>query len=114
MLDLGPLHDAGAPLALDLTGQGYQSTLLVVTEVTSGNTTYTSQPESAEELYELTSNPAPVGVVTIPGDAFPGPGTYAVGVAGMLHDTDDDLEGLNTLLSRGMAGKMRIFPIVVP
>jgi hypothetical protein len=112
-VDAPAFHDAGLPLDLDLTGQGFHSTLLVVTEVTSGSTTYTSQPESAEELYELTKESVEVGIVTVPASAFPGPGTYALGVAGMQHDTDDDLSGLNTILSRGMAGKMRIFPVIV-
>jgi hypothetical protein len=112
-VDLPTFHDAGAPIELDLTGQGFHSTLLVVTDVTTGNTTYTSEPESAEELYELTAQSVEVGVVTVPGSAFPGAGTYALGIAGMQHDTDEDLVGLNTILSRGMAGKMRIFPVIV-
>jgi hypothetical protein len=113
-VDLDPpqLHDAGLPLDLDLTGQGYASTLIVVTDVATGDTTYTTQPESAEEVYEITSAAELVAIVTVPASAFPRPGTYALGVAGMTKNVDDDIEGMNTLLSGGMAGKMRIFPII--
>lgn len=114
VLVLPALHTTNTGLELDLTGQGFHSALVIVTEVTSAQTTYSSEPVSIEDLYSLSSNEQELGVYPLPPEAFPIPGTYALGVAGMQNGTDDDLEGVNTLLSRGMAGKMRFFPIVVP
>jgi hypothetical protein len=112
-LDLDLTHGAGEALALDFADQGFHAALVVVFDVASGDPTYSSEPTSAEDVYELTKNKDPLVAFTVPASAFPEPGTYALGVAGMRRGEDGDLEGVNTLLSRGMAGKMRFFPLLV-
>ena len=113
-LTIDPMHAAGTPISLDLTGQDFHAALVVVLDVVSGDPTYSNEPTSAEEVFELLQSREPLTTATIPGEAFPGPGTYAIGIAGMRRGEDDTLEGVNTALSRGMAGTTKFFPILVP
>lgn len=112
-LDLGRTHPSGADLVLDLTGQGFHAALVVVLDVGGADPTYSNEPTSPEELYDLLRSDAELTTATVPAAAFPGPGTYAVGVAGMRRGDDGSLEGVNSLLSRGMAGQTRFFPLLV-
>ena len=100
-----PALTANTAVTLDLTGQGFNSALVVVLEGTSG-VTYSNQPEGIREFYEFTRGTDEITTVEIPADAFPGDGVYAVGVAGLVNTTSDDLTEMNTGISAIMSGKM--------
>ena len=105
--------ETGQPLSLDLTGQGFASALVVVFNAECGEFTYSNEPNSVTEIYNFGHGDGEATEVEIPGSAFPEEGVYAVGIAGMVHTTADDLNNFNTALSTFMAGKMVIYPSVV-
>jgi hypothetical protein len=105
-------HEQGAPITLDLSGQGFTAALVVVIDVQSGETTYSNQPEDIKSLYEFTRGNEEITTVEVPGTAFSGQSIYALGVAGMVHTTSEDIENMNSALSSVMGGKMRMFPVV--
>lgn len=101
-----PVLVQDTPITIDLTGQGFDSALVVVFEAGSG-LTYSNEPTTAREFYDFTHTGGEVvTTLEIPGDAFPEPGFYAVGVAGLAHTTADDLLEMNTALSTVTSGKM--------
>lgn len=105
-------HAKGEPIDLDFTGKGFTSALIVVMEVESGDITYSTEPKDIRDVYELTRSNEEIGVVQVPGTAFPDEKVYALGVAGMVHTQAADLEGMNTALSSVLAGKMKFYPVV--
>ncbi len=104
-------HTQGAPLSVNLSAGNYDSALVVVLDGQTQEITYSNEPSGIKEIYDFTHSTETVGVVDIPGDAFPDQSVYAVGVAGMNNTTSDDLESMNTALSSVMAGKM-VFSVV--
>ncbi|MCO4743325.1 MAG: hypothetical protein KC912_00965 [Proteobacteria bacterium] len=100
-----PALAANTAIDIDLTGQGFDSALVIVMEA-GGAVTYSNQPEGIREFYEFTHGGEAVTVVEVPGEAFPNNGFYAVGVAGLTHTVAEDLTEMNTALTSIMAGKM--------
>jgi hypothetical protein len=111
-IDLPKHHDEGKDLELDLTGQGYNSTIIWVYD-DRGIPTWGNYPENITEVYNRSLAAEPLEVVTIPGAAFPHTGIYALGIAAMVHNSDEQLIEVNALLSRGMSGKTRFFTLDV-
>ncbi len=105
-------HPAGTPLPVDVTGLGYTGTLIIVFDTTSGAVTYTNEPTTAREIYDLTRGRNAVTEVTIPAEAFPNESVYALGFAGLVHTTADDFDGVNTVLSGIIAGQLEFQPVV--
>jgi hypothetical protein len=102
----------GADMTVDLTGEAYDSVLVMVMDVNSGDVTWSNEPTDARGVYDFTHRSDASLVVTIPGaDAFPADSVYAVGVAGMIHTGASDLVEMNTALSTWMAGKMLVYPV---
>lgn len=104
-------HAQGADLNIDLSAQSFDSVLIAVFDVTSGDLTFSNQPEGIKEIYEFTHGGTEGLVVDIPGTAFPSQSVYAVGIAGLKNAGEDDYEEANTLLSSFMAGKMKFYPV---
>ena len=71
-----------------------------------GLPTWGNYPTTITDLYNRSLATEPLEVLTIPAEAFPKPGLYALGIAGVVHNTDDQLDGVNKILSRGMSGDM--------
>ncbi len=104
-------HSAGADLIVDLSGEEYDSVLVMVIDPLVGDVTWSNQPETPREVYDFTRGD-PELVVTIPGDeAFPDEQPYLVGIAGMNHTGASDLDGMNTIISTLMAGQMVFHPV---
>lgn len=103
-LNLPKHHDADKALDLDLTGQGYNSATVFVYDPL-GVPTWGNYPTSITDLYNRSLATDQLTTLTIPAEAFPKPGLYAIGFAGMVHNSDEQLDGVNKLLSRGMSGK---------
>jgi hypothetical protein len=111
-VDIPEEHTANTAITVDLTGMGYHSGLIAVINVATGEITYSNEPEDIRSFYDFTHGDDEAGEFEIPATAFPVEDTvYAVGVAGMVHSTSDALEGMNTLLSMLMSGKMRFYPV---
>ncbi|MBA2322235.1 MAG: hypothetical protein H0V89_13905 [Deltaproteobacteria bacterium] len=104
-------HPTNTGLGIDLTGQGFASSMIVVLDA-DGNLTFSNVPADIQALYDGMQQEE-AGLVQIPGTAFPSAGLYAVGVAAMTHVEPDDLVDLNTLLSGIRSGKMRMNPVLV-
>ena len=106
-------HTTGESLVLDLNGQGFTWVFVLVIDTVTGEVTYSNESEIADVggLYEVTHGDDLVGMVEVPGVAFPQDSVYAVGVAGMVHQDDDSIDNLNTLLSGVIAGIMKIEPV---
>jgi len=103
---------AGDDMTVDLSGQDYDSVLVAVMDLNSGDITWSNRPTDARGVYDFTHRSDASLTVTIPGSqAFPSESVYAVGVAGMVHTGASDLVEMNTVLSTFMAGKMLVYPV---
>lgn len=109
--DIPATHSAGSSLTVDLTGQSFSSVLVAVFDASTGDVTFSNQPEGIKEIYEFTHGGAEGLSVEIPASAFPGQSVYAVGVAGLKNAGEDDYSEANPLLSTYMAGKMKFWPV---
>lgn len=105
--DLPADHLPDEPLEVDLRGQDYDATLVMVVDVMTGAVTWQQTPSGAMELYEFARADGGVGWVDIPAEAFPGESVYAVGVAGTWNSDVETFEGVNVALTTGFAGMFR-------
>lgn len=103
VLTLPSVHSAGTDLVIDLTGQGFDATIVAV--FGSAGLTYSNAPGDVEELYAFT-RPGQDPVVRIPGSTLDQPGFHAVGVAGLVNTRAADFDNMNTVLSNVGGGKM--------
>ncbi|MCB9675994.1 MAG: hypothetical protein H6737_12800 [Alphaproteobacteria bacterium] len=103
-------HQNNTPITLDFTGLPYDSALVVVVD-DGGNVTYSNEPSTIKEVYDFTHGQSTLGVITIPGEAFPADGVYAVGVAGMVNTDAADLDEMNTGLSSIVSGLMKMYAV---
>jgi hypothetical protein len=116
------IHPVQTKMTVDLSGQDYDTALIVVLNTETGELTWSNEPKSVDEIYALShpngillgageeSEPIDV-VMEIPRTAFPEEGMYAVGVAGIYVSNPTTFEGVNTALSNMMAGKFKLEPV---
>ena len=105
-------HTPGEGLTIDLTGQGFNAAIVVVIESSSGELTFSNEPETAREVYDLTRGNGDVGAVDVPGTAFPSDNeVYVMGIAGLHHTETSNLDGMNTVISSLSAGQMVFQPV---
>lgn len=104
-------HAMNTPLTIDLSGRGYASSIIAVIGP-DGDLEYSNNPETITDLYEAMQS-EDAGSFEVPADAFTEPGLYAVGIAGLQHTTAEDLDGLNTVISKVRAGEMVFWPVQV-
>lgn len=105
-LSVPPHINAGEDLAVDFSGNGYNAAIVVVVNVESGEVVFDNRPEGIQEYYQFLTGQAPT-LVTIPGSTFAAESSYAIGAAGLTSGAGDDLENMNTVLSKFMSGTMR-------
>ncbi|MEZ4316038.1 MAG: hypothetical protein R3F61_00970 [Myxococcota bacterium] len=108
--ELPAQHQNNTPISLDFTGLGFDSALVVVLD-DGGNVTFSNEPKTIKEVYDFTHGTTALGVITIPGEAFPDDGVYAVGVAGLVNTDPADLSEMNTGLSSIVSGLMKMYPV---
>jgi hypothetical protein len=102
-------HAAGSALSFDLSDQNFDNYLAVVADE-DGNLVYDNRPETSGDYIDWIRG-TDVGVVTIPGQAFPSPGTaYVLGLAGVRKG--DDFDGFNPLVSNLALGSLAVEAIV--
>ena len=115
-------HVLGTNLTIDLSGQEFYETLIVVIRVDTGEITYQKRPEDVESLYEfahpggvmMSEDVVYVTTIEIPASAFPNNNIYAVAVAGIRSSDRDDMVDVNPMLSSFIAGKFHIEEFCVP
>lgn len=112
-LDLPTTHSVGASLDIDISGQGYDGVIAAAYNVTRNNLTWTNLPEEVDEIYAFTHPEEPQEAIRIPAEAFPGKGSFVVGVAGMELADPSRFDGVNTSISAFMAGEFALFFMVV-
>jgi hypothetical protein len=100
-------HELGTALTIDLTGQDYDGSLVMVLDLLVGGVTHEERPSTASELYDFSHVNGEVGVLTIPASAFPAEGIYGVGIAGTWNADPAEFEELNVALSGAFAGQFR-------
>jgi hypothetical protein len=110
-IQLPQQHSVGDNLLIDLTDYEYDTVLVAVLDVQSGELTYSNEPEGIEAMYEATHSGGNVKRHEIPGSAFDVPSVYAVGVAGMRNAVAEDYTEMNTGLSSYLVGQMRFYPV---
>ena len=111
-VDIDETHSANSAMVVDLEGQGFDSALVVVFEASSGDVTFSNRPESVKEIYDFShGGDGESLIIELPATAFPDQTIYAVGVAGLVSATADEMVDVNTGLSTFMAGKMKFYPV---
>lgn len=110
-LDVPLLHTVNENILLDFADYSFHQILVLVVDINTGEITYSNEPETAEELYEFSQDRDIKSRFDIPARAFNTETYYAVGVAGVLLSSDDQLEEMNTALSAFMAGKFYFYPV---
>ena len=119
--DLPESHAQSAELTIDLSGQGFDSALIVVSDISSGELTYSNEPTGFDEIYSMTHTSTDengeqieVSEVTIPANAFPNEGAYLIGVAGLSNSDPDTMVEMNIALSSLSAGQFGFDVVCVP
>jgi hypothetical protein len=107
------LHTIGEPMTLSLSGQGFDLLIGLVADVSSGEITWSNEPQDIRDVYELSTGSATESL-DIPGTAFPTSGAYVVGIAGLTKADADQMDNINTALSNVTAGKMILYPTLIP
>lgn len=110
-MTVGEVWEPNKGMSLDFRNQGFDSALIMVYDAQNGELTWDNRPETISEIYEVTNSQEKVGIVEVPGSAFPRESLYVMGVTGMVNAKNSDIDGMNSLLSGLMAGKMKLFPI---
>jgi hypothetical protein len=102
--------DANTALVVDL-GSEFDGVMGVVIDVLTSEVTWDNRPLGIQELYDFTHTDGSVSTLEIPAEAFPGESLYAVGIAGIENADSETFEGVNTLLTSFMAGKVTFYPV---
>lgn len=109
---LAEIHTAGAPMAVNLQGQGFDTTLVTVIDVVTGEVTYDNLPTDISEVLDLGGEEdESSSSIEIPGVAFATESIYAVGVGGLVKSDTANFVEVNTLLSGLKSGTMAFQPV---
>ena len=108
---LAETHTAGAAMVINLEGQGFDTTLVMVLDLLTGDMTWDNLPTDITEVFDLGGEDEDGLIVEIPGVAFADESFYAVGVGGLLSADTVQFEEVNTLLSGFKAGTMSFQPV---
>lgn len=111
-LDVPDTLQLDSPLPISLDGQDYDNLMVTVVNLIDGTTTYDSLPTDITELYRLTHSAGSLEL-DVPTSAFPEPGPYAVGVAGLVNADPDTYDGVNLALSAMTSGALEFVGVVV-
>jgi len=122
VFNLPSSHALGDNITIDLTGQEFYETLIVVVRIDTGEITYEKRPTDVESLYEfahpngisMSESPEYITTVTIPAQAFPNNNIYVVAVAGIRSSDRDQMVDVNPVLSSFISGKFNIEEFCVP
>ena len=112
--DLEDDQPLGEDIVIDLSGQGFDSHLVVVTRLPDAEIVYSNEPTDFAGIYELANSEGELGEVVIPGDTFSVEGVYAIGLSALTKTDSDNMVELNTVLSSLMAGKIAYDVVCVP
>ncbi|MCB9677075.1 MAG: hypothetical protein H6737_18300 [Alphaproteobacteria bacterium] len=105
-----PQHPAGTDLLVQLPGGPWSAALAMV--IGPNGPTWANLPQNGDTWRYVLENEGSMTRVTVPASAFPAPGVYALGVAGVRSDPSW-LVDVNPEFSTGMAGQMTFSPITV-
>jgi len=103
----------GAVLPINAEGQGFDGLLITVVSILTGEVTYSSEPSTVNELYDITRGESGILALDLPASAFPAEGAYGVGVAGLLAADVERFEDVNPALTNLLAGQFHFKVICV-
>lgn len=119
--DVPESHAQSAEILIDLSGQGFDSALVVVSDISTGELTYSNEPTGFDEIYSMThtstdenGDQIEVSGVSIPANAFPNDGAYLIGVAGLNNSVPETMTEMNIALSSLSAGQFGFDLVCVP
>jgi hypothetical protein len=104
-------HEQNSPLDIDLSSFDYDAVLVSVVNLRTSAISFSNQPESIEEIYDLTHSDEEVLSFVVPGSAFSSESVFAVGIAGMFNAEVEDFVEMNTILSSFLLGQMKFYPV---
>lgn len=113
MLNLPDTLAPGSVLPINAEGQGFDGLLITVVSILTGEVTFSSEPSTVHELYDITRGEAGVLALDLPASAFPTEGVYGVGVAGLLAADVENFEDVNPALTNLLAGQFHFKVICV-
>jgi hypothetical protein len=102
---------SGDAMTLSLTAAGVNSAVVVVVDATSGEVTYSNEPETVAEYYEFLRGTDFIDEVVIPGSAFRPDAVHAVSVTGLVRTPNRELVNANELLSVVAGGRTELYPV---
>ncbi|MCB9690909.1 MAG: hypothetical protein H6736_03755 [Alphaproteobacteria bacterium] len=105
------VHPIGSPLVLPIDTPDVERVLAFVLDG-SGEVVWSNEPGDIEEVFRFLHGPV-TAELTLPAEAFPTAGAYAVGLAGLSLADAGDLDGLNTALTSVAAGRLEVHPLAV-
>lgn len=110
-VDIPLMWDAGQPMTIDLSGQGYGSALVAVVDAQDGALTFSNKPEGIVATYQFLTGNQDVGAIEIPGSAFRADTVHAVIITGLVRTPNRDVTKANTALSVLMGGRAQPFAV---
>jgi hypothetical protein len=111
-LEIPTTHAMATTMAVDASDQDFDALMGVVLNLTSGEMTWSKAPDSAGAAYELLIAD-PSLAYDIPAEAFPTPGNYAIGLAGLQTNKPDEVTDVNSLASLMGTGVLHFHKVVV-
>jgi hypothetical protein len=107
------IHAANTSLDISLEGQGFDIIIGTVGRLEPSEITWSNEPTDARDVFDLATGSSD-GILNIPPEAFPSSGAYVIGVGGLTKSRGQQMDNMNTALSNITAGKMKLFPVVIP
>jgi hypothetical protein len=104
-------HTAGTPIDLPFADTDFESALVVVIDGSTGDVTFSNEPEGITETYQFIKGTGEVTNITIPGEAFREDTVHAVIVTGLVSTPNSQLVEANTVLSTIAGGRTRVYAV---
>jgi hypothetical protein len=100
---------AGADLVIPLAATDFDSALVVVVDVESGEVVFSNEPQGVRGYYDFLMGTGELEDLTVPGATFGEDATYVVVVTGLRKVLNRDIDEANTVLSVLEGGRARAY-----
>lgn len=101
------------PMNLALDAPGVTHGIVIVADATSGSITFTNEPQSAGDWFNLITGSQDLANFGVPASAFPKDGVYAVLTIGLQRTDNLKLDEVNNIVSVAAGGRGMVWPVVV-
>ena len=111
--DIPTTWTSGTDMVIDLTGAEADAAIAVVIDTSTGAVTYSNEPQTAGEYYQLFSGSGTMNEVVIPGEAFMDQTLQVVVLTLSTRAPNADVEGVNTVLTTVHGGRTTFSSVLV-